>query len=587
MKKLYILMVAIFVTTISFGQGPIITMISDGDCAGGNPKVLEIYANGSVDFTQYSLEIQTNSNTTWSNTFDLSALGTVTDSFVYLYKESTAGIFAAEYPSATTTLEVTTSVLNFNGDDRIRIIETASGTVIDQYGVSDTDGTGTAWEYKDGYAKRIDGNANAGAFNPANWSFNNGVLNNQGTCQGGATFESIIGLGTYTVPTGPASPTLAITSPANGSTVPSGDVTVTFAVANFVVATAGNGDGHIKYTVDAGAAIMKYDTTPIALTGLSTGAHTVAMELVDDNDASLNTPITATVNFTVQAYTQVANISALRNGTIGDAYELTGEAFINFAQSYRHQKYIQDATAGILIDDNAGNITAGARGDGLSGVKGTLGEYKGMLQFIPLMDATVVSPSNLTITPQVITLADLTNNFEDYEAELVTVENVMIDNTPDVNFVNGMVYPMTSGADTFNFRASFYNVDYIGTAVPTVPVDVTGLPNEKTGTGATDFGVALTARDAADIVIHTAAVSENTIKGFNVYPNPAEDALFVNTLNTNNKTVELFSIIGKRVYANNTNATNFTVNISKLNGGLYILKVSDGTHTSIQKVVIK
>ena len=46
-------------------------------------------------------------------------------------------------------------------------------------------------------------------------------------------------------------------------------------------------------------------------------------------------------------------------------------------------------------------------------------------------------------------------------------------------------------------------------------------------------------------------------------------------------------IIGKRVYANNTSNANFTVNVAKLHAGLYILKVSDGTYTSIQKVVIK
>jgi len=51
MKKLYFLMVAIMVTSLSFGQSPIITIISDGDCSGGNPKMVEIYADGMVDFS--------------------------------------------------------------------------------------------------------------------------------------------------------------------------------------------------------------------------------------------------------------------------------------------------------------------------------------------------------------------------------------------------------------------------------------------------------------------------------------------------------------------------------------------------------
>ena len=94
MKKIYSLLCFVTMSFLAFSQTPILTMISDGDCSGGTPKVVEIYAQGTVDFSLYSLEIQTNSNTTWGSTENLGALGMVTDAFVYVYGSAAAAIFA-------------------------------------------------------------------------------------------------------------------------------------------------------------------------------------------------------------------------------------------------------------------------------------------------------------------------------------------------------------------------------------------------------------------------------------------------------------------------------------------------------------
>ena len=191
---------------------PIITMIADGDETGGTPKVIEIYANGTVDFSQYSLQNQNNSSTTWGNTFSLSPLGTITDDFVYIFNEgSNAGIFDLNFPGiqASQKLDATSSsVLSINGDDRVRIVD-GSSNVVDIYGVDGQDGTGTAWEYKDGYAKRNNATGPDTVFNVNNWSFNNGSLNGHGAVQDGNTYESIIGIGTYT----PANSTTSCSSP--------------------------------------------------------------------------------------------------------------------------------------------------------------------------------------------------------------------------------------------------------------------------------------------------------------------------------------------------------------------------------------
>jgi len=366
MNKNYIftLLVTLLFSVFSFGQTPIITMISDGDCTGGNPKVLEIYAQGTVDFALYSLENQTNANATWGNALDLSALGTVTDSYVYIYK-STGTIFADEFPSVgANKLEDSGSTMSFNGDDRIRIIKTSDSTVIDQYGVEAEDGTGKPWEYKDGYSKRNPGTApNGGTFVAANWAFNNGALNNQGTCQGGATFESIIGLATYAV----TDPTITITSPSNGATIAATNtVNISVSVANFVVGNPGDAgvDGHIHWTVQENTDApvnqpMKYNTDDEAITVTPGNSYTVTMTLADNSHAPIVPNVSTSVTFSVELPCDLVlgSISTTCDAITTGTDTFTGA--IAFTGGNTGVTYTITAASGTVSGDNPSTVGSG------------------------------------------------------------------------------------------------------------------------------------------------------------------------------------------------------------------------------------
>ena len=389
----------------------------------------------------------------------------------------------------------------------------------------------------------------------------------------------------WTAFAGAAMPALSISSPSEAEMLPSGDVTVAYSISNFNVATAGNGDGHFHYELTGpttiGSTPVFSNTGSLALTGLMPGDYTLFMDLRDDAHASLATPVEATRHFSVRAYTTVTDIAALRAGTVTEGYELTGEALINYAQSFRHQKWIQDASAGILIDDNNGMITAGVRGDGLSGIKGILGEYQGMMQFVPVMDATMVSPSTVSITPEVVTLADLLAMPEDYEAELVQVNGVTLADIAagDGNFANGNQYPMTQGSDVLDFRTNFYGVDYIGGPIPTTMQDIVGLIGERSS------GHFFAARNLADFLT-PAAVNNNTIAGFTMYPNPVNNGILNITTSQNlDKNIQVFNILGKQVLT--TTITGTTVNVSNLNAGIYLIRIEEAGYFTTRKLVIK
>ena len=178
----------------------------------------------------------------------------------------------------------------------------------------------------------------------------------------------------------------------------------------------------------------------------------------------------------------VSTIADLRAGTPGTYYKYSGTGVLTFQQTFRNQKFIQDNTAAILIDDLNGKITTTYNlYDGISNIIGTVNEYGGMMQLTPYSDpGPAVSTGNVIIPPE-ISLNELVTNFEQYESELVKVMGVYFDTADNVTtFANGTLYPMNSGLMNFH---TFYDVDYIGMVVPTGLWNIIGIPNSRVAEG--------------------------------------------------------------------------------------------------------
>jgi hypothetical protein len=201
MKKIYTLSFILLASTM-FSQTPVITALVDGPCSGGTPKVLEIYANGTVDFTLFTLENQTNANTTWTAPQSLSALGTRTNEFVYVIMTNVSLALATkEFPGIVAGNSIESSTMNLNGDDKVRIINTSTSAVIDQFGTGG-DGTGLTWEWLDSYAKRKNGTVPTGSFVETDWTFAPiNTLDTAGLCltPAGAQLQTIVALGNFTL----------------------------------------------------------------------------------------------------------------------------------------------------------------------------------------------------------------------------------------------------------------------------------------------------------------------------------------------------------------------------------------------------
>ncbi|MGO2357430.1 T9SS type A sorting domain-containing protein [Mesonia sp.] len=577
MKKITLFMSLMFIAFTSMAQTPIITMIADGDCAGGNPKVLEVYADGTVDFSMYSLENQTNTNTTWGNALNLADLGTLTDEFAYIYADDPA--FATEFPSATNTLATSSSVMSFNGDDRMRIVLDADSSVIDQFGVEGLDGTGEAWEYKDGYAKRANGTTANGTFNVADWNYFNSDLDGQ--C-GTTGFENIIETGTFTPGTS-SCPLVVIVdsvvcdSETEGATSDTYTATATF---------TGGGTETYTFTINAGTV-----TSPDDPSTMATGSIVVT-NIPEGTDltytiTSANCNLQGTVpSASCEPTTNVSDIATLRQSPLNAIYTLTGEALLTYQQSFRGQKYIEDATGAILIDDIAGNITTTYTiADGITGITGELNEYNGTMQFIPESDPGAATSNGNALSPQVVTMADYIASPQSYESELIAFTNItFVDGDGTATFDVGTEYNISNGGEMVTMRTQFYDADYIGEIIPN-----TQLTNLVGIAARFDDGTTVTPqifpRSLADFEADL-SVNNHALTNVSLYPNPTNTGFVtIGTTSSEAASIEVYNLLGKQVIAQTL--TNSTLNVSSLASGVYLVKVSVEGKTATKKLVIK
>ncbi|MEM9680957.1 MAG: lamin tail domain-containing protein [Bacteroidota bacterium] len=168
MKKLYFL-ICFLLAFSGFSQNVTITKVIETGCSSPFVKTVELYVDGTVDFsTEVVLNYMQNGAPWADNQIDISALGTVTDSFVYIVRD--IALMQTEFPSttfnATNTVVVSTST---NGDDGYQIV--LNGTIVSQFGRTETDAdndTNSNWNHNDAVATRLS-NPDLGTWNPSDW----------------------------------------------------------------------------------------------------------------------------------------------------------------------------------------------------------------------------------------------------------------------------------------------------------------------------------------------------------------------------------------------------------------------------------
>ena len=356
---------------------------------------------------------------------------------------------------------------------------------------------------------------------------------------------------------------------------------VTSGVDTYTTTLSFTGGGTAAYTFSASQGSVSGDNPSssasgdITISGVNEGIDfTYSL-------TSENCDITNTINSpSCEPGATVNTIAELRAGTIGNDYTLNGEAVVTFVQGFRNQKFIEDGTAAILIDDNNGVITSLlAAGDGITGLTGTLDEFGGMMQFRPTMNISASSTDN-AIVAQSVLASDLNANPNNYESEYVRIyEFAIIDATTNPTWVVGTEYQMLTQSGDYTFRTSFFEVDYIDADVPTSDTTVVaGIITERN-----DGSYYITARSLSDFADGLGA-NDNPIEGFVMTPNPANTFIQVKGASNSPMSLQIFDILGKQVLTlENTNR----VNIQSLTAGMYILKAAQNGAITTTKLIVE
>ena len=425
-----------------------------------NNKALEVYnASGAdVNLADYKLVLYSNGATTPGNTLQME--GTLAAGAVYVVANAESNQDILDLA------DVNSTVTYYNGDDAVALVYVPDESIIDQIGVIGVD-PGSSWTVAGTTGATVNHTL---IRKPTVATGNTDWALQQGTNAEDSEWivkpqDYIANLGTHTYNPGAQYAEMPVFDPPAGTYFSSVSVTITSATAGAA----------IRYTTDG--------TDPTATTGtlysgpvsISSTTTLKAIAYAGGYEPSL----VNTADYTITSSTQVADIATLRAQTTGsNVYTLTGEAILTFQQSSRNQKYIQDATGAILIDDNAGNITTTYNlYDGITGISGTLTLYYNLLQFVPVADPGEATSSNNVVEPEVRTLASLSAVDQ---AKLIKVMNVTI--TGDATFPsNAANLTATDPTASLTLR-TFPSADYAGTAIPTDPVNLTCLVGQYSDT---------------------------------------------------------------------------------------------------------
>lgn len=571
MKKLYFLL--ILISFGGFAQNVTITKIIESGCADPFVKTVELYVDGTVNFANFGADTTQNTSddevilnymqngAPWAdNQIDISALGTVTDSFVYIVRD--IALMEAEFPG--TTFDTTNTVVvstSTNGDDGYQVV--LNGAVVSQFGKTETDAdndTDSDWNHNDAVATRLS-NPDLGTWNPSDWVITaENDLDANTSCQTGTTdletyFNSLggnypLGSGSGWTPTGDTcttvldSTSVSCTTAMSGATDDTYTATVDFSGGNngntFVVSsTMGTVGGDNPSSVESGT---------ITITGITEGTD-ITVTVSDTGDGGvcdLSTDIDSP-----------GCIPLIINEVHFDpASDITGDANGDDTRDALQDEFIE-----FYNDSNAPLDISGY----------TISDGAALRHTFP---GSTIIPANKMLV--VFGGGTPTGSFGGSTVQTASEGELNLSNSGDVITVEN-----TSGDVVLIYNSSDTGINHGSNQSVTRSPDFTGnFVLHTDANAALLFSPGLLADGS------TLSVDQFKANSFNVYPNPVVNG-YVNITSNNSGTIKVvvFDILGQQV--SDSTLTNNKLNVSELNTGVYLLKVSQNNNASIKKIIIK
>jgi len=190
-------------------------------------------------------------------------------------------------------------------------------------------------------------------------------------------------------------------------------------------------------------------------------------------------------------------ISEARSKSVGSTVTVSG--IVTNGSELGTIKYMQDGSAGIAVYDS--KLSGAQRGDSIS-VTGVLDDYNNLLEINPVSVFTTHSQGNSLPEPTLISISEIG---EQYEAELIKIENIQITGSTGT-FSGNQNYSFTDGTNTGQLRVSSSS-PIVGQPIPTEKFDLVAICSQFSYT------------------------SNNTQTGYQLLPRTMDDLISNNSVN--------------------------------------------------------
>ena len=437
---------------------------------------------------------------------------------------------------------------------------------------------------------------------------------------------------------------------ASGTTSVTLSVTVDNFVVDQTPANGGSGDGHIHWTLDGNSQAMKYDTLDETIDVVDGGSHTVTMFLVDNNHQAISPEVSQTVSFSIAfpcdlqigTITETCDANTSGVDTYTTTFDFTGGGTSQYTISTTNN-------VGTIGGDDpssveSGTITISGVSEGTNYTVNFLGDSSnsscdfnkpitspscsgsvtcanvGDVIFTEIMQ----NPSAVLDTNgEYVEIYNTTNSTIDLEGWVIKDDVT----TTEAHTITNLTIPAngyavlgnnsnssTNGGYTNNHQ---FNGVYLGNSTDGIILECSGTvidqviwddgatfpePNGKsmelktnkyTSTDNDDganwyeasasFGDGDSGTPGAQNSLSVISITNNY---FEMYPNPTNSG-FV-TIKSNQMgavQAQVFDLLGKEVI--NTAVNNERMDVSNLNAGVYVVKLTQNKNTTTKKLIIQ
>ncbi len=247
--------------------------------------------------------------------------------------------------------------------------------------------------------------------------------------------------------------------------------------------------------------------------------------------------------------------------------------------------YLEDGTAGLNVRQFEGELVNSIQngtvvpGDSVE-VIGSVSSFNGLKQVFGsgFESIEVIAEDAGIRSPLVVTASELNGAFaESLESRLLSVEGATFVQTG--TFEANRTYQITSNGTTIDVRfgSNADDSDLVGTAIPTVPVTVTGVLGQF-DRNSEGIGFQLLPIETSDIATFTSTPEElaNGELDVRLFPLPARDALTIALSQqvAAGTTVEIVDLMGRIVQRTAIDRQSVSIPTSALSSGVYLMRLT-------------